>query len=143
MFLARTALGFALASALASVVACSAAPDSAKKPLPVCDAKDPDCPGVPASSNKTHGEIPTDPVPAPPQSMPVLPPEPSSTSDSGADAADAAPKVGPQCAALGACCKQLGDAGYVTTTCNSVLSTNNEDACYTQHASYKTYGDCS
>ena len=107
------------------------------------EAQQGECPGVPASGNKTHSDVPTDPVPAP-VSMPDLPPDPAPAAhpDAGLDAADAAPKAGPQCQALAACCKQLGDAGYVTTTCKSVLSTNNEDACYTQHASYKTSGDC-
>ena len=144
MVLARTAVTlFALALSTAAV-ACSAAPDSAKKPLPVCDAKDPECPGVPAGSspNKTHSDMPTDPVHAP-DPAPETKTETTKGADAGHDAADAAPVVGKQCEALGACCKQLGDAGYSTTTCKSVLSTNNEDACYTQHASYKSFGDCS
>ena len=126
----------------ASAVACSAAPDSAKKPLPVCDANDPDCPGVPASSapKKPHSDVPTDPVtvPAPATERPADEPD-DTTADAGVDAA---PVVGPSCQKLAKCCGQLGEAGYITTTCKSVLSTNNEDACYTQHASYKSAGDC-
>ena len=135
MVLSRTLFALALASA---AVACSAPADSAKKPLPVCDATDPSCPGVPErSSNKAHSDIPTDPVSAP---EPTPTPAPAPVADAGHDAAEAGP--GPQCAGLAACCKQLGEAGYITTTCMSVLSTNNEDACYTQHASYKSSGDC-
>lgn len=55
---------------------------------------------------------------------------------------DAATAVGPLCQQLAQCCKDLGDAGYDTTMCKSVLSTNNEDACYSKHDSYKQSGDC-
>lgn len=146
MVLARTLLGVLGIGFACAAVACSAAPDSAKKPLPVCDAKDPDCPGVPAASspNRTRGETPRTPVPTPePDEDTDLEPAPSPSPDAGIDAADAAPVVGPFCQKLAGCCKQLEDAGYMTNTCKSVLSTNNEDACYTQHASYKSYGDCS
>ncbi len=128
-----------------ATVACSAAPDSAKKPLPVCDAKDPECPGVPASAadNKTHSDVPTDPVPAPATDSPgdTTPdaPAPATTPEAGVDAA---PAVGQFCQQLATCCKDLGDAGYDTTMCKSVLSTNNEDACYSKHDSYKQSGDC-
>jgi hypothetical protein len=139
MLAARTAFLLALAAFGSVVVACSAAPDSSKKPLPVCDAKDPECPGVPASAgtNKTHADVPSDPVKVP---DPAPASEPTPQAEAGVDAA---PVVGKDCQGLAACCKQLGDAGYDTTKCKSVLSTNNEDACYTQHASYKSFGDCS
>ena len=132
---------FVVAFAVAAL-ACSAAADSSKKPLPVCDAKDPECPGVPAarSPNQTHSDIPQDPVHAPEPTPTPADPAPKPAADAGHDAAEAGP--GKFCTQLGVCCKQLGAAGYVTTTCMSVLSTNNEDACYTQHASYKSSGDC-
>lgn len=132
----------ALAAFGSAAVACSAAAESTKKPLPVCDADDAACPGVPASPSpkKPLQEVPTDPVPAP--AADPAPAEPAA--DAGpASAPDAAPVMGDDCKALDACCKQLGEAGYDTTRCKSVLSTNNEDACYTQHASYKSFGDCS
>ena len=132
----------ALVVVVVGAVACSAAEDSAKKPLPVCDAKDSDCPGVKSSAPKVpHQEVPTDPVVAPPATTEPPPKtEPSTPIEAGVDAA---PVVGPQCQGLAACCKQLGEAGYVTTTCVDVLSTNNENACSTQHTSYKSFGDCS
>jgi hypothetical protein len=145
--LVRTALSaLALAALAALAVACSAAPDSAKKPLPVCDAKDPSCPGVPASNagNQTHGNVPTDPVPAPAEATddpgsatPDTKPTPSPEAG-----VDAAPVVGQLCQQLATCCTDLGAAGYDTTMCKSVLSTNNEDACYAKHDSYKQSGDC-
>jgi hypothetical protein len=140
---ARNALlGLVLAGVAAASVACSDAPDSAKKPLPVCDANDVNCPGVPATSapKKPHTEIPTDPVPAPVTQRPQEDDPASATPDAGVDAA---PVLGAFCKKLSTCCDQLGEAGYITTTCKSVLSTNNEDACYTQHATYKSAGDCS
>ena len=119
----------------ATALACSAPADSSKKPLPVCDAKDPECPGVPASSsNKAHSDVPTDPVVVPDPA-----PAPAPSPEAGIDAA---PVVGKDCTALSACCAQLKDAGYDTTMCKSILSTNNEDACYDKHASYKSGGDC-
>lgn len=139
----RFVLAFVLGALGSTVFACSAAPDSAKKPLPVCDADDPDCPGVPASSSpkKPRSDVPTDPVPAPEGASESTPadPVPSTSPEAGADAA---PAVGKDCQGLAACCQQLQDAGYDTTSCKSVLSTNNEDACYTKHASYKQFGDC-
>lgn len=125
-----------------AAVACNAEVDSAKKPLPVCDADDPTCPGVPASSSpkKPHTEMPTDPVPAPATEPTKV--EPATGTGSPDASVDSAPVVGKECAKLSTCCDQLGKAGYITTTCKSVLSTNNEDACYTQHASYKSAGDC-
>ena len=139
MVLARTVLLLG-AGALASVaVACSAAPDTSKTSLPVCNVDDPGCPRVTTHApNKEHSDIPSDPVHVP------EPPPPSAVQPAAADAGHDAAPVGPGkfCTELGACCKQLGEAGYVTTTCMSVLSTNNEDACYTQHASYKSSGDC-
>ena len=139
MIAARTSLCLIAILASASV-ACSAAPDSAKKPLPICDAKDPECPGVPASPGpKTpHSDPKAEPVDVPTTGTTPLEPTPSPEAGT-----DAAPVVGKTCQVLAACCKQLGDAGYDTTRCKSVLSTNNEDACYTQHASYKSFGDCS
>lgn len=139
---ARKGLGaLVLVGFAALAVACSDAPDSAKKPLPVCDANDPQCPGVPASgSKKPLQEIPTDPVQAPAPAPVTEREEPAQRSPEAG--VDAAPAVGAQCQKLAACCDQLGAAGYLTTTCKSVLSTNNEDACYTQHASYKSGGDC-
>lgn len=141
MFAARVGL-VAVALLATAVVACSADPDSAKKPLPVCDAKDPDCPGVPpSSSSKTpRSDTNADPVQVPTTGTTPLEPAPSTLPDASVDAA---PVLGKDCQGLAACCKQLGDAGYDTTRCKSVLSTNNEDACYTQHASYKSFGDCS
>jgi hypothetical protein len=136
----------ALIVAVPFAVACSDAPDSAKKPLPVCDAKDPDCPGVASSAPKTpKADVPSDAVPVPSQQteQPLpnsTPPTPAPSADAGVDAA---PAMGELCTKLAACCTQLGDAGYDTKTCKSVLSTKNEDACYTQHASYKSFGDCS
>lgn len=135
-------LAVALLATASVAIACSADPDSAKKPLPVCDAKDPDCPGVPPSSaSKTpKSDNSADPVEVPTTGTTPLEPEPSTLPDASVDAA---PVLGKDCQGLAACCKQLGDAGYDTTRCKSVLSTNNEDACYTQHASYKSFGDCS
>jgi hypothetical protein len=144
--IARSSVAFvALAVVAAVAVACSAPADSAKKPLPICDATDPSCPGVPASKsdNKTHGDIPTDPVAVPdmatddPAATTPTPPAPSPEAG-----VDAAPVVGQFCQQLATCCKDLGDAGYDTTMCKSVLSTNNEDACYSKHDSYKQSGDC-
>jgi hypothetical protein len=143
----RSALAIAaLAVVAGAAVACSSPADSAKKSLPVCDANDPSCPGVPASSktdNKTHGDVPTDPVQAPDMATD----DPASTSPSKPAASpeagiDAAPAVGQLCEQLAQCCKDLGSAGYDTTMCKSVLSTNNEDACYAKHDSYKQSGDC-
>jgi hypothetical protein len=142
MLAARTGLLVAIAalSALAAV-ACSAPADSSKKPLPVCDAKDPECPGVPASSNKAHTDVPTDPVVVPDQTpAPAADPTPAATSPEAG--VDAAPVMGKECTALSTCCGQLKDAGYDTTICKSILSTNNEDACWEKHASYKDGGDC-
>ena len=136
----RSALLVALAAtALSSLAfACSAAPDSSKKPLPLCDAKDPECPGVPASSNQTHTDVPSDPV-----SVPDETPAASTPSSPSPEAGvDAAPVMGMFCKQLSQCCDDLKSAGYDTTICKSVLSTNNEDACYTKHASYKDDGDC-
>ena len=132
-------LSLALSSLALAAVACGAEVDSAKKPLPVCDANDPQCPGIPASSSpkKPRSEIPTDPVPAP--ATPSEPAKEEVLPDAGVDAA---PVVGQECGKLSTCCDQLGAAGYLTTTCKSVLSTNNEDACYSQHAAYKSGGDC-
>ena len=140
MLAARSALllAFAALSALPAL-ACSAPVDSAKKPLPICDAKDPECPGVPAS-NKAHSDVPTDPVQVPdPTPAPATDPDPTPSPDAGVDAA---PVMGKECTTLSACCGQLKDAGYDTTICKSILSTNNEDACYAKHASYKSDGDC-
>lgn len=146
--LARSSFAAAALAALAALatVACSAPADSAKKPLPVCDAKDPECPGVPASSadNKTHSDVPTDPVPAPATDDPgsTTPATPPPTKPSPEAGVDAAPVVGQFCQQLATCCTDLAAAGYDTTMCKSVLSTNNEDACYTKHDSYKQSGDC-
>jgi hypothetical protein len=93
-------------------VACGGAEDSAKKPLPVCDAKDSDCPGIPSSAPKTpKTEIPTDPVPGPPTTTDQSQTQPAPPADAGASV-DAAPAVGMLCQKLAACCKQLADAGY-------------------------------
>lgn len=147
MVLARTLLGVLGLGFACAAVACVAAPDSAKKPLPICDAKDPECPGVPAASspNRTRADSPSTPVPTPDPATDETDPAPAPppAADAGVDAADAAPVVGQFCQKLAACCTELATAGYITTTCMSVLSTNNEDACYTQHARYKEYGDCS
>jgi hypothetical protein len=91
---------------------------------------------VPASkaSNQTHSDVPTDPVPAPEQA--------SEDPASSAPATKPAPAVGPFCQQLATCCTDLGAAGYDTSMCKSVLSTNNEDACYSKHDSYKQSGDC-
>lgn len=134
----------ALAVLATAAVACSAPPDSSKKALPVCDATDPECPGVPSSANKTHSDVPTDPVPAPAAAAAsdaptATPPAKSPSPEAGVDAA---PVVGEFCQELATCCKDLGDAGYDTTSCKSVLSTNNEDACYSKHDTYKQSGDC-
>ena len=142
----RSALAFAaLASVSAAAVACGAPADSAKKSLPVCDANDPSCPGVPASKadNKTHSDVPTDPVQASDTATddPAAP-APSTPMKSPEAGVDAAPVVGMFCQQLATCCKDLGTAGYDTTMCKSVLSTNNEDACYAKHDSYKQSGDC-
>ncbi len=139
MLAARTGLLLAFAALSLVAVACAAPVDSAKKPLPVCDAKDPECPGVPASSsNKTHTDVPTDPVVVP-DPTPVAPHPGEISPEAGVDAA---PVVGKDCTALSTCCGQLKDAGYDTTMCKSILSTNNEDACYDKHKSYKDSGDC-
>ena len=58
------------------------------------------------------------------------------------DAADAAPVMGKECRGLAACCAEVGAAGYDTTMCKRVLSTNNEDACWLKHKSLKDFGDC-
>jgi hypothetical protein len=137
----RSVLLVAFAALSASIaLACSAPADSSKRPLPVCDAKDPECPGVPSSSNKAHADVPSDPVPVP-EPVPATEPSPSPSPSPDAGV-DAAPVVGKECLALGACCGQLKDAGYDTAVCKSILSTNNEDACYDKHASYKSDGDC-
>ena len=137
MLAGRSGLLFAFAGLSLVAVACSAPVDSAKKPLPVCDAKDPECPGVPASSsNKTHSDVPTDPVQVP-DPTPAADPAPSPEAG-----VDAAPVMGKECTTLATCCGQLKDAGYDTSICKSILSTNNEDACYAKHASYKSDGDC-
>jgi hypothetical protein len=137
---ARTVFVLAFAALACSAVACSAAPDSAKKPLPVCDAKDPECPGVPASNgNKTKTEVPETPVQVPDPETQTPDPTPAPSKDAGVDSA---PVLGKYCQELSQCCDDLKSAGYDTTMCKSVLSTNNEDACYTKHASYKTDGDC-
>jgi hypothetical protein len=139
MLAGRSALLLAFAALATVAVACSAPADSSKKPLPVCDAKDPECPGIPASSsNKAHSDVPTDPVQVPdpaPATTPATTPSPEA-------GVDAAPVVGKDCTALTECCGQLKDAGYDTTICKSILSTNNEDACYDKHKSYKDSGDC-
>jgi hypothetical protein len=139
MLAGRSALLLAFAALSAVAVACSAPADSSKKPLPVCDAKDPECPGVPASSNKAHSDVPTDPVQVPDATSPDPTPAPAPSPEAGVDAA---PVIGKECTALSTCCGQLKDAGYDTTICKSILSTNNEDACYEKHASYKGSGDC-
>ncbi len=142
MLAARTGLLLGLvALSTAFAAACSAPADSSKKPLPVCDAKDPECPGIPASSsNKAHSDVPTDPVVVPDPTPAATPdPAPATSPEAGVDAA---PVVGAECTTLSACCTQLKDAGYDTTICKSILSTNNEDACYAKHASYKDSGDC-
>ena len=139
MLAGRSRLLLAFAALSIVPVACNAPVDSAKKPLPVCDAKDPECPGVPASSsNKAHSDVPTDPVQVP-DPTPTPAPTPATSPEAGVDAA---PVVGTECTGLGACCQQLKDAGYDTTICKSILSTNNEDACYDKHKSYKDSGDC-
>jgi hypothetical protein len=140
MLAGRTALLLAFAALSAVAVACSAPADSAKKPLPICDAKDPECPGVPASSNKAHSDVPSDPVVVPdPTPAPAEGPDPGTSPEAGVDAA---PVMGKECTTLSTCCDQLKDAGYDTSICKSILSTNNEDACYAKHASYKDSGDC-
>jgi hypothetical protein len=116
----RSALAIAALAVVArAAVACSSPADSAKKSLP------------------------TDPVQAPDMATD----DPASTSPSKPAASpeagiDAAPAVGQLCEQLAQCCKDLGSAGYDTTMCKSVLSTNNEDACYAKHDSYKQSGDC-
>ena len=138
MLAGRSGLLLAFAALSLVAVACSAPVDSAKKPLPVCDAKDPECPGVPASSsNKAHEDMPTDPVQVP-DPTPAADPTPSPEAG-----IDAAPVIGKECTMLYTCCGQLKDVGYDTTMCTSILSTNNEDACYDKHKSYKDSGDCS
>lgn len=138
MLAGRSVLLLAFAALSTVAVACSAPADSSKKPLPICDAKDPECPGVPASSNKAHSDVPTDPVQVPdPTPAPNADPAPSPEAG-----VDAAPVIGKECTALSVCCGQLKDAGYDTTMCKSILSTNNEDACYDKHKSYKDGGDC-
>src|SRR5437016_166063 len=63
------------------------------------------------------------------------------TKDAGLDAPpDAA--LGPDCAKLSACCAEIAAAGEDASTCKSVLSTKNDDACYAQYDRYKQYGDC-
>ena len=141
MHAARTGLLAALAILSALAVACSAPADSSKKPLPVCDAKDPECPGIPPS-NKAHSDVPTDSVALPDPTPTPDPGSGPSTSPSPEAGVDAAPVVGKECTTLSACCTQLKDAGYDTTICKSILSTNNEDACYAKHASYKDSGYC-
>ena len=137
MLAGRSGLFLAFAALSTVAVACSAPADSSKKPLPVCDAKDPECPGVPASSsNKAHADVPTDPVQVP---DPTPKADPTPSPEAGVDAA---PVMGKECSMLSTCCGQLTDAGYDTTMCTSILSTNNEDACYDKHKSYKDSGDC-
>jgi hypothetical protein len=141
------ALAAAVAAAAAFAVACSA-PADAKKPLPVCDANDSTCSGgrSPSTSNQTHSDVPTDPVPAPDQATDdpasTSPSAPTSKPSSPEAGVDAAPVVGQFCQELATCCNDLGAAGYDTSMCKSVLSTNNEDACYAKHDSYKQSGDC-
>jgi hypothetical protein len=131
----RTAFLLALAAAGTFAVACTASTDTTKKPLPTCDATDPSCPGINSPTKKAPTDVPTDPV---------VVPDPTPMTDAAPMEAgkDAAPVVGMECKGLATCCAQLGDAGFVTTTCLDVLSTNNENACYTQHAVYKNSGDC-
>jgi hypothetical protein len=99
---------------------------------------------VPTSSgnnNKAHADPTTvpDPGSATPSPDPTPDPKPATSPEAGVDAA---PVVGKYCQELSTCCDDLKSAGYDTTICKSVLSTNNEDACYTKHASYKSDGDC-
>lgn len=133
MLAARSLFIVALAAAASAAVACSAAPDSATKPLPVCDADDPECPGVPKSSgNKAHTEIPTNPVPAPEPK-----PAPSNEPDPPKDEADAGKKAfGPLCKELAACCDKLDAEGY-TSFCRESLNTGVESVCSTKRREYK------
>jgi hypothetical protein len=96
------------------------------------------------ASDAGHVTKPPPPSEDDPQGRPAEPasvPDASPPKDAGHDAPiDAAP--GPECTKLSACCDQLDAAGYDTTTCKSVLSTNNDDACYAKYDEYKQFGDC-
>jgi hypothetical protein len=118
-----------------AAVACSAA-DSSKAPLAVCNVDDPKCPSVASAKKQPHADVAADPVP-------TVSPEPAPEAKPSPEAGtDAAPVLGKECLALSACCDSLAASGYDTTMCKSVLSTNNEDACYTKHASFVEFGDC-
>ncbi len=134
-----------LAGFAAVTVACSAPADAKKKPGAVaCDVTDTKCQDNPSEAptdNQTHSDVPTGPVavPDPPASTADAAPAPTKAKEAGVDAA---PVVGQLCQQLSKCCDDLAAAGYDTTMCKSVLSTNNEDACYTKHDSYVQSGDC-
>lgn len=92
----------------------------------------------PPAEDDPHGQ----PAPASPDPVPD-PNQPTASKDAGHDAAPADAGFGVECTKLAACCDQIAGAGEDPTTCRSVLSTRNEDACFTQHDRYKSYGDCS
>lgn len=134
----------ASAAALAVAVGCSA-PYKAKDGLPVCEDGDPDCngdtnsgrPSRPSSPSPTSPSSPTSPEPGG-ETTPT-----SATRDAGADVQDAAPQMQPSCVTLDKCCDELKAAGYDPATCQGIVDTNNNAACYNSYTNYKNFGDCS
>ncbi len=127
-------------------LACSGAEAPKKSALLVCEDGDEACSKTkdnrPKSGTASDVPGPTgDPVTVDEPATPT-PSAPAPTADAGA--ADAPSEASTkECSSLDACCKQLQLAGYDPATCNGVVGTKNEAACFAQHDRYKQFGDCS
>jgi hypothetical protein len=133
---------------LGSVAIACSAPAPTKKSANATCAKDPT--KCPSPSDSTAGDPnaaedpPISSTPDPSSVNSADPPEDAGHADaSHPDAAkpDSSAPVN-ECTALDACCSQLGAAGYNTTTCRSFVTAQDQTKCKTQHASYKSFGDC-
>jgi hypothetical protein len=117
--------------------ACSA-PATEKKGLPLCDDGDPACSSGGDKEAPRRSTGPTGPSTSPVKGEELPSADPY---DAGAGV-DASKAVEPSCVNLDKCCEELQTDGYDPTTCQGIVSTNNNAACYNSLESYRSYGDC-
>lgn len=144
---ARVLLTAAAAAVAAFVVACTT--ETSRTPLFLCDEGADDCAGISSnvprrSDDVTAARPRNDGQTTPDGQGTETEEEPPPPVDASADVeVDAGPPpLGASCTKLAACCVQLGKQGYVTDTCDGVVQTYNEAACFAQYDRYKQFGDC-
>lgn len=136
----------ALACLGLAVIACSAGDDSGvkKDPIAVCQAGEKGCPSEKKESSTKRAANEDGTRLGSPETADGEG-ESNSNADAGeagADGAPSAPREGPFCQELRACCKTLEQAGYSPNTCLEIVNTKSENACVLQHKQYRDAGDC-